>query len=267
MPLKEKGSCPIVLSIAGYDPSSGAGITADIKTIAAHRCYAVTCLTALTVQSTQGVRRAEAVDARIITEILEDLISDFSISAVKVGMLGSAGAVRAVAGFLRRNQMRHVVFDPVLRSSSGLELLSLEGIELLRNRFLSLTDVITPNIDEAAVLTGLPVTTAEEMPAAAIRLHEMGAKNVIITGGHLPEPTDMLSSDAGGKVKFFKGIRFEGRTTHGTGCAFSAAIACNLAKRKNLSDSTAAAKHYVFMALKNAKAIGKGRGPIEHLYR
>jgi len=96
---------------------------------------------------------------------------------------------------------------------------------------------------------------------------DLTGRNVIITGGHLPEPTDMLSSDAGGKIKYFTGTRFEGRSTHGTGCAFSAAVACNLAKRKNLSDSAAAAKHYVFMALKNAKAIGKGRGPIEHLYR
>lgn len=267
IPSKEKKSHPIVLSIAGYDPSSGAGVTADIKTIAAHGCYAITCITALTVQSTQGVRRVESIDARMITETLEDLISDFSINAVKVGMLGSAEAARAVAAFLRRNQMRYVVLDPVMTSSSGMELLSREGIELLKQRLLPLVDVITPNIDEASVLTGLPVTNVDEMQAAALRLHEMGAKNVIITGGHLSEPTDLLSSAAGQKTRLFKGVRITGRATHGTGCAFSASLACNIVLGKNLSDAAAAAKHYVTMALKNAKAIGKGRGPIDHLYR
>lgn len=266
MSSRDKKAPPIVLSIAGYDPSSGAGITADIKTIAAHNCYAVTCVTALTVQSTQGVKRVESVDTRIITEILEDLISDFQIAAVKIGMLGTVEAVRAVAAFLRRNQYAQVVLDPVLQSSSGMDLLSREGFDLLREKLIALTAVMTPNIDEAAALTGLPVTTPVEMKAAALKLHEMGAKNVIITGGHLEEPVDLLSMSGGRKVKLFRGKKIIGRSTHGTGCAFSAALACNLALGRNLPDATAAAKQYVAMALKTARSIGKGRGPIHHLY-
>ena len=266
MSSRNKKIQPIVLSIAGYDPSSGAGITADIKTIAAHGCYAVTCITALTVQSTQVVKRVESVDTRIITETLEDLTSDFQIAAVKVGMLGTVEAVRAVAAFLRRNQFANVVLDPVLRSSSGMDLLSREGLDLLRQRLIALTDVLTPNIDEAAVLTDLPVTGVEEMKAAALKLHDMGAKNVIITGGHLDEPVDLLSTATARKARLIKGRKVEGRSTHGTGCAFSAALACNLALGLNLSDAAAAAKHYVTMALRTARPLGKGRGPINHLY-
>jgi len=141
---------PIVLSIAGYDPSSGAGITADVKTIAAHGCYGVTCITALTVQSTRGVKRVDAIEGRVITETLEELINDLDIAAVKIGMLGSAEAARAVAAFLKRHRLRHVVLDPVIRSSSGAELLSKEALLILKDRLLSMVSVITPNLDEAA---------------------------------------------------------------------------------------------------------------------
>ena len=267
MSARAKTTRPIVLSIAGYDPSSGAGVTADVKTIAAHGCYAITCITALTVQSTQGVKRVETVDTRIITEIMEDLNADFQITAVKVGMLGSAEAARAVAAFLRRNSFRHVVLDPVLKSSSGMDLVSREGLDLMRNKLIPLTEVITPNIDEAAVLTGMPVTCLDDMKSAVPKLHSLGARNVIITGGHLEEPVDLLSIDPGRKARLFKGKKIVGRATHGTGCAFSTALACNLAFGMELIDATAAAKHYVSAALKSAKPIGKGRGPINHLYK
>src|SRR5215472_248843 len=156
---------PIVLSIAGYDPSSGAGITADVKTIAAHGCYGVTCITALTVQSTRGVKRVDAIEGRVITETLEELINDLDIAAVKIGMLGSAEAARAVAAFLKRHRLRHVVLDPVIRSSSGAELISKEALLVLRDRLLGLASVITPNIDEAAVLTGMRINNIDEMSA------------------------------------------------------------------------------------------------------
>src|SRR6185437_8865702 len=146
---------PVVLSIAGFDPSSGAGITADIKTIAAHKCYGVSCITALTVQSTRGVLRVDPVEGRTITETVEELAIDFDIAAVKIGIVGSAEAGRAVAAFLRRNRPRHVVLDPVLKSSSGAEMISKDGLEFLKERLLPLAMVITPNIAEAAVLTGL----------------------------------------------------------------------------------------------------------------
>src|SRR5215470_6904584 len=167
MKKRRHGAPPVVLAIAGYDPSSGAGITADIKTISAHGCYGITCITALTVQSTAGVRRVEAIAGRTIAETLEELAADMEIAAIKVGMLASLEAARAVAEFLERREPRHVVLDPVLRSSSGATLLSADGVQILKDELLALATVITPNIDEAAQLTGLRVTAIEEMSRAA----------------------------------------------------------------------------------------------------
>lgn len=262
MPSRQRTDPPIVLSVGGYDPSSGAGVTADIKTIAAHECYGVTCVTALTVQSTQGVMRLEAVDTRIITETLEELAADFTISATRIGMLGSTQAVRAVAAFIRRHQLDHVVLDPVLRSSSGMELITRDGAQLLREKLLPMVDVITPNIEEATALTGLQVTSLEEMQAAALSLHKLGARNVIVTGGHLDPPVDLLSLSGGKESRLFEGKKISGRSTHGTGCAFATAVACNLALGRNLSDAARDAKQYVASALKAAVPIGKGIGPV-----
>ncbi|SRR5258708_486382 len=253
---------PVILSIAGYDPSSGAGITADIKTIAAHGCYGVTCITALTVQSTHGVKRVDAVEGRIITETLEELMDDLDIAAVKVGMLCSAEAAKAVSAFLRRYPMRHVVVDPIVKSSSGAELISKEGLLVLKDRILAQAYVITPNIEEAAVLTGLKVGNADDMRPAAMRLHAMGARNVIITGGHLEVPVDFVSVETGKRFTILKGRRIAGRSTHGTGCAFSSALTCNLALGKELTDAARAAKRYVESALKGARSLGKGIGPV-----
>jgi hydroxymethylpyrimidine/phosphomethylpyrimidine kinase len=265
MPSKAESGPPIVLSIAGYDPSSGAGVTADVKTVAAHGCYSVTCITALTVQSTQGVKRVAPIDMRTFTESLEELASDFTFAAVRIGMLGSAEIVRAAAAFIRRHQLKNVVLDPVLMSSSGLELISNDGPQILKEKLLPLAHVITPNLDEAAALTGLSVTNVDEMQAAALALHKIGARNVIITGGHLLEPVDLLSLAANQGIKLFDGKRINGRSTHGTGCAFAASLACNLALGHNLIDSTRAAKRYVANTLRNALPIGKGRGPVNHL--
>jgi hydroxymethylpyrimidine/phosphomethylpyrimidine kinase len=260
---------PVVLSIAGFDPSSGAGITADIKTIAAHSCYGISCITALTVQSTQGVKIVEPVQGRLVTETLQELNSDFSIAAIKIGMLGSAEVVSAVAGFLSSYPMRNVVLDPVLKSSSGKDLLANKGVAILRERLLPLADVITPNIDEAAMLTGLTIheaKDAKDMERAALRLHQMGAKNVVITGGHLDPPLDLLSWASGREQKIFTHKKIVTSSTHGTGCAFSTALACNLAQAKNLPDATGEAKQYVTSALENAFPIGKGTGPLNHLW-
>jgi hydroxymethylpyrimidine/phosphomethylpyrimidine kinase len=257
----------IVLSIAGYDPSSGAGITADIKTIAAHGCYGVSCITALTVQSTQGVKEVEPVESRLVTKILQELISDFPISAVKIGMLGSAGVVQAVVDFLERNTVRNVVLDPVLKSSSGADLLLAKGVSVLRTRLLPLVDVITPNIHEASVLTGLAIRDPQDMRAAAICLHQMGAKTVVITGGHLNPASDLLSWESGRQIKTFTHKIIKTRSTHGTGCAFSTALACNLAKGKNLVEAARQAKQYVIGALENTARIGKGTGPVNHMWK
>jgi hydroxymethylpyrimidine/phosphomethylpyrimidine kinase len=253
---------PIVLSIAGHDPSSGAGITADIKTIAAQGCYGVTCVTSLTVQSTRGVKSVEPVEGRIITDTLEELVSDLDIDAVKIGMLGSAEAARAVAAFLRRYEPRNVVLDPVLKSSSGALLLSKDGLQILRDRLLGMVSVVTPNADEAATLTGLSVSGLEEMGAAALRLRQSGARNVIITGGHLDPPADLVSTQGSQDFVTLTGTKIITRSTHGTGCAFAAAVACKLAQGKNLTTAAKAAKAFVESALKVAPTVGRGIGPV-----
>ena len=253
---------PVVLSIAGYDPSSGAGITADIKTIAAHACYGITCITSLTVQSARGVKRVEAVEGRVITETLEELIADLEIAAIRIGMLGSAEAARGVAAFLKRYLHRHVVLDPILKSSSGAELLSKEGLQILKDRLLGMVLVVTPNIDEAATLTGLRVSNLDEMGAAALRLRQAGARNVIITGGHLDPPADLISIESSKRFVVLTGKKIVSRSTHGTGCAFSTALACNLALGQNLVDAAKAAKRYVELALRNAPVLSRGVGPV-----
>jgi hydroxymethylpyrimidine/phosphomethylpyrimidine kinase len=261
---------PVVLTIAGFDPSSGAGITADIKTIAAHGCYGVACITALTVQSTQGVSRVEALPAPLVTETLEELSRDLEIAAVKIGMLGSAEVVAAVSDFLKSGKISNAVLDPILRSSSGARLLEPKGEKLMGERLLPLATVITPNLDEAAALTGLPVTNLDEMKAAAMRLHELGAANVVVTGGHLEKAIDLLSfthPNGGIETQVFKAERQRSRSTHGTGCAFASAVACHLAHGRQLPEAVLLAKAYVAAAITHAQPLGRGAGPVDHLYR
>ena len=265
-----------MLTIAGFDPSSGAGVTADIKTIAAHGCYGVACITALTVQSTAGVRRVEAVDPGLVTETLEELAADVSIAAVRIGMLGSAKVVRAVAEFLGSgsgkagpDRLPNVVLDPILRSSSGADLLDAAGIRLLIEKLIPLADVVTPNVDEAAVLTGLKVTDLDEMRAAAAKLHSMGSAAVVITGGHLEKAIDLLSftTQDGVQEEVFKAERQRSNSTHGTGCAFATAMACHLALGRGLAEAALLAKTYVSAAIAAGHPLGRGTGPVHHLYR
>ena len=256
---------PVLLSIAGFDPSSGAGITADIKTAAAHGCYAVTCITALTVQSTAGVRRVEAVRSETVSETLAELVSDLEIDAVRIGMLASGAVVRAVVSFLEQRRPQNVVLDPVIRSSSGAELLDPAGVEVLKNRLLPLADVITPNVEEAAILTGLTVEDVAGMRAAGERMQEMGSRAVVVTGGHLRQPVDLLCY--GGMDREFPGRRIESQSTHGTGCAFATALACRLALGSALTEAVGQAKEYVAEAIVSAQPMGRGKGPINHLPR
>ncbi len=244
---------PVVLSIAGYDPSSGAGITADVKTAAAHGCFAITCITALTVQSTQGVRSFEAVPNDIVRRTLEELVTDFDIAGVRIGMLGSAAA--PVADCLVSAKLKNVVLDPVIKSTSGADLIDTNGLSILRERLIPLTTVITPNVDECLALTGLT-----DHRAAAQALHNIGAEAVVITGGHLDEAVDLLFCE--GKFEDFRAPKILSQSTHGTGCAFATSIACALAKGKSIRESVIAAKAFVRRAIETAHPLGKGRGPM-----
>jgi hydroxymethylpyrimidine/phosphomethylpyrimidine kinase len=260
---------PVVLTIAGFDPCSGAGVTADIKTIAAHCCYGVACIAALTVQSTAGVRRVEVVDAGLVAETLNELASDVEIAAVHIGMLGSGKVVRAVADFLVAHKMPNVVLDPILKSSSGTDLVDAAGARLLTEKLLPLATVVTPNIDEASALTGLPVSDPEQMRAAARKLHLMGASAVVVTGGHLEKAIDLLSftGNRGIEQELFKSVRLRSNSTHGTGCAFATSVACHLAMGRGLPEAVLLAKAYVAAAISNAHPVGHGTGPVHHLYR
>lgn len=272
---------PIVLTIAGFDPSSGAGVTADIKTIAAHGCYGVACISAMTVQSTSGVRRVQATDPELVMETLEELAGDLDISAVHIGMLGSAKVVKAVADFLStapkngaaknpgKARLPNIVLDPVLKSSSGASLLDAAGSKLLTERLIPLSDVVTPNVDEAAVITGLKVKDLDDMKAACGKLHEMGAQAVVITGGHLDKAIDLLSftTKRGIEQEVFKAERQRSNSTHGTGCAFATAMACHLALDRGIAEAALLAKTYVAAAISYGHPLGKGIGPVHHLYR
>ena len=260
---------PVVLTIAGFDPSSGAGITADIKTIAAHGCYGISCITALTVQSTSGVRQVEPVRPELVSATLTELIADVDVAAVHIGMLASAPVVAAVVEFLESNQLENVVLDPILRSSSGKDLLDPAGRKLLKQKLIPLCTALTPNVDEAAVLTGLPDTDQDQMRAGAHALHKQGAGAVVITGGHLEKAIDLLSftTRRGIEQEVFKSDRQKSNSTHGTGCAFATAMACHLALGRGLPEAVLLAKAYVQAAIANAHPLGKGVGPVHHLYR
>jgi hydroxymethylpyrimidine/phosphomethylpyrimidine kinase len=268
---------PVVLTIAGFDPSSGAGVTADIKTIAAHECYGVACITALTVQSTQGVRQVEAVAPGVITDTLNELASDFEIEAVHIGMLANKAGAQAVAEFLERRSLPHVVLDPILKSSSGADLVDQSGTRLMTDRLIPLAELIAPNLEEAIAITGLTppdgilsiAQAIDLMKESARHLHALGAANVVVTGGHLEKAVDLLSFTTGRGIEqeVFKAERQRSTSTHGTGCAFSSGLACHLALGRGLPEAVLLSKAYISAAISNAYPLGQGNGPLHHLYR
>ena len=268
---------PVVLTIAGFDPSSGAGVTADIKTIAAHACYGVACLTALTVQSTQGVFAVESLRPELVRHTLSKLSDDLEFAAVRIGMLGSREVAEVVVDFLRSIHPPNVVLDPVLRSSSEAELIDANGVEVIRAQLLPLCAVITPNLEEAAELAQSEAifsaesweNTLPQLRLAAAKMHIMGCRGVVITGGHLAEPNDYLSVWDSGKATehVFAGARVDSQATHGTGCAFSTALACGLAHGQALLEAVSGAKSFVRNAMASAYPVGRGVGPMNHLFR
>ena len=265
-----------VLTIAGFDPSSGAGVTADLMVFAAHGLFGTSCITGLTVQSTVGVRSTTAVSAEVVRATLDCLVGDLPPAGIKIGMLTTAENVAAVAEFLaafRDEEERvPVVLDPVLRSSSGRELLDTEGVAVMRESLLPLVDWVTPNLEELGVLTGRQVRRREDMPEAALALQEMGWElNVLATGGHLNPPDDLLLTagllaPAKGEMLWLTGEQMVSRSTHGTGCAFSSALLSRLVLGDEVSDAAVAAKRYVAEAIRTAETMGRGIGPVNHLW-
>jgi hydroxymethylpyrimidine/phosphomethylpyrimidine kinase len=267
---------PVALTIAGFDPGSGAGVTADLKTFSAHRVYGVACISALTVQSTQGVRAVEPLSAALVRQTLDCLAEDVGLSGIKIGMLATSGIVNEVVSFLTGQSTgldrSRIVLDPVLRSTSGTPLLDANGVHLLRDQLLHRIGWITPNIRELAILIGEDPGGRDQVPAAAARLKEIAGRlgneelNVVVTGGDLSRPDDFLLT-ASGEQHWFPGEKIATSSTHGTGCAFSSALLCGLISGSSAKESVAAAKAYVTEALRSAYPVGKGKGPINHLYQ
>jgi len=263
---------PVLLTIAGFDPSSGAGITADLAVFSAFGGFGVSCITGLTVQSTTGVTGVEAVPAATVQATLQALAADLPLAGLKIGMLATAENVRIIDGFCAANRTVPTVLDPVLRSSSGRALLDEAGTVILREKLLGNVSWITPNLDELGMLTGIPVRTESDVPAAARRLQELAAKlgnpeiKIVVTGGHLESASDFLL--AGSSEVWIPGERVETTSTHGTGCAFSSALLAGLVLHPERSpvEQVIAAKDYVRWALETAVPLGKGRGPMNLLW-
>src|SRR4029077_11586649 len=223
----------------------------------------------------------EAVDPVLISDTLEELATDLEIAAVHIGMLGRAKLCKAWANFLssrpasrlsgqsRKARLPNIVLDPILKSSSGTDLLDVPRTMLLIERLIHLADVVTPNVDEAAVLTGLKVEDLDQMRAASAKLHAMGASAGVITGGHLEKAIDLLSftTKQGIEQEVFKAERQRSNSPHGTGCAFATAMACHLALDRGLAEAALLAKTLVSSAISNGQTLGKGTGPVHHLYR
>jgi hydroxymethylpyrimidine/phosphomethylpyrimidine kinase len=256
---------PVVLSVAGFDPSGGAGILADLKTFAAHNCYGVAAITALTVQNTQGVASVHVADQPIVRKTILSLLSEGSVRAIKIGMLGNENNAGIVAEMLKANPEIPSVLDPVVRSSNDVGLLDNSGLNYLRKHLLSKVTVVTPNLAEAAALAGFPVETVEDMKGAARKLVELGARAVVVTGGHLEKPIDVFFD--GAAMEAFDSDRIKPDNTHGTGCTFSSAVAANLALGRQLRDAVVLAKAYVVEAIRRAFPIGPGCIPLNHLHR
>ena len=257
------------LTIAGFDPSSGAGVMADLKVFAAHRVYGLAAITALTVQSTQGVRRSHAVNPGVLAETLDCLAEDFAIAGVKIGMLATADIVGTVVRFLSGSGIpcERVVLDPIVRSSSGRTLLDAGGVERLQSELLPRVGWITPNLDELAELAGTDVSDRDSIVAAARGLTQsQPGLNIVVTGGHLDPPDDFLLT-ADGTEHWFPGRKLETKATHGTGCTFSSALLAQLIAGSAPADAVAGAKEYVRSAMEAAYPVGKGPGPLNHLYR
>jgi hydroxymethylpyrimidine/phosphomethylpyrimidine kinase len=263
----------VALTLAGHDPSSGAGITADLQTFAAHGLFGISAITALTVQSTLGVAEIQPVDAALLRRTLDHLSADLPPAGIKIGMLGSAEIAASVAGFLaaRRQQQPagqgiQIVLDPILRASSGAALLPTDALEVLHDRLLPEVTWITPNWSELAALSGCSIETPAEAESA---LHTLGQRHphlhIVATAGDQAQPTDLLRLPTG-EIHSFAAPRIESNSTHGTGCAFSSALLARLICGDSPAEAVAAAKAYVNQAILRAPKLGHGKGPVDLLW-
>lgn len=260
---------PRVLSIAGSDSGGGAGIQADLKTFSALGCFGMTAVTALTAQNSTGVRAIHGVPPEMLAAQIDAVVEDIGVDAVKIGMLHSTVTVKTVAAALDRHRLRPVVLDPVMVATSGARLIDPPAVAALVRQLFPQAVLVTPNLDEAALLDDRPIASEADMEAAARRLLAMGAKAVLLKGGHLAGEVvaDLLLIDGDGP-RWFHGPRIPTANTHGTGCTLSSAIAAFLALGQPLADAVAAARDYVRAALEAGAPVrtGAGSGPLNHAH-
>ena len=253
------------LTIAGSDSSGGAGIQADIKTMTANGVYAMSAITALTAQNTTGVYGILEVTPEFLANQLDCIFTDIRPDAVKTGMVSSSALIEVIAQKLTQYKAKNLVIDPVMVATSGAKLISDEAIETLKGKLLGLATLITPNIPEAQVLSGMDIRTAEDMERAAKAIYEAYGCAVLCKGGHqLNDANDLLYSKEG--ARWYHGRRIANPNTHGTGCTLSSAIASNLAKGYSLEEAVERAKAYISGALAAMLDLGKGSGPMNHMF-
>lgn len=268
---------PICLTIAGVDPSGGAGIVADIKTFSAFGCFATAAIASITFQNTQGVFGAVNQTAESVRLQIQPILDDFKISAVKTGMLPTGEIIEEVARIIKSNKLKNIVVDPVVRSTSGYDLIDDEALSSLIKHLFPLSDLITPNLPEAERISRMKIENRSDIEKAARIMQGFGAKNVLIKGGHVPNSDfdKTNSSYVKDEVKMARDFLFvenetfifeseyiETTSTHGTGCTLASAIAANLALGQSLIESVEISKQFVTEAIKNSPNIGKGNSPV-----
>ena len=254
-----------LLTIAGSDSSGGAGIQADIKTFSAHGVFGMSVITAVTAQNTQGVFAVQDIDTVVIAKQIEAIFDDIEVDGVKIGMVSQTPTIEIIAQQLRKYKPSNIVVDPVMVSKSGFHLLNPDAEVTLIKELLPLATIATPNIPEAEVITKMPITTLKHMEKAAELIFQMGAKNVLLKGGHLDgESTDILFD--GQDFFYFPSPRIATKNTHGTGCTLSSSLAANLALGYGINEAVKLSKEYITIAILHSLSIGKGVGPTNHFY-
>lgn len=254
-----------ILTVAGSDCSGGAGIQADIKTISAHGMYAMSVITALTAQNTTGVSGIFNVTPEFVSQQMECVFNDIFPDSIKTGMMSEPEIISAVSASFRKFHAENIVVDPVMISTSGSRLLSEKAVDAVTEELFPLARVITPNIPEAEVLSGIKISGIEDMEKAARIISEKTSAAILVKGGHsTADATDLLLDD--GQILTFSAERIDNPNTHGTGCTLSSAIACGLAAGLSVCESIHAAKNYLTGAIRAQLNLGKGSGPVDHLY-
>lgn len=256
---------PVAMTIAGSDSGGGAGVQADLKTFSALGVYGASTLTAITAQNTVAVTAVHEIPVEIIAAQIEAVVTDIGVDAVKTGMLSSPAIVQVVAREVQRHGVANLVVDPVMVAKSGDALLREEAVDSVRTQLLPLAALVTPNLPEAETLTGMTISSEQDVKEAAAKILGMGARAVVIKGGHREGPASDLFYD-GNDFAEFTSERIDTVNTHGTGCTFASAAAAGLAQGMTVLDAVAQAKRYVTEAIRNSYPLGRGHGPVHHFY-